>query len=206
MIARLAGRWRDAVVGRLFPPPVDSVTRLAEFVGGRSAWVGQTALYGYLKTRMGTSFPKYFEDPAFAASIHAAAVRVVGVCAGDLTIYAVALAGDGGRLDPATAAALARRCFADAVAAGGAGDVDAATAAAFADRAERTLWPGALRGMATFAPSADAVIRFAPVSDGFKALDETVVKNSVRFRWLDVRERLARRIDAPSVCADWRGR
>nr|MBA3323896.1 hypothetical protein [Paracoccaceae bacterium] len=66
------------------------------------------------------------------------------------------------------------------------------------------LWAGAAHGMEVFAGSAEDVIRFAPVSDQFKALDHEIVRNSIRFRWIDVREQLGRRLDPPPVCADWR--
>lgn len=209
MIGRLsafATVLRAALADRLFPQPVDSVERLGQFVGARAAYVAQTALYGYLKTRMGTRFPQYFEDPEFSASIHAAALRVFNSCAGDLTIYAVALVDDGRRLDAPASAALARRCFADALAAGGGDPPAHDLAAGFAARAERTLWANAVHGMAVFEGSAEDVIRFAPVTDAFKALDHDIVRNSVRFRWLDVRARLEKRLDPAAVCADWLSR
>jgi hypothetical protein len=196
---------RSALADRLFPQPVDSVARLAQFVGSRAAYVGQTALYGYLKTRMGTRFPQYFEDEEYAASIRAATELVFAACAGDLAIYAAALTGDDGRLDAAAAAALARRLFADAFSAGGASGPDDVVRAAFAGRAAQVNWPDATHSMDIFAGSADAVIRYAPVSDEFKDLDDAIVRNSVRFRWLDVRQRLGRRLDPLAVCAEWRG-
>lgn len=200
---------RDSLAERFLPRPIASVDGLARFTGARAAYVGQTSLYGYLKTRMGTRFPEYFEDAEFSASIRSAAVRVFVSCAGDLTVYAVALAGGQGRLDAAASAALARRCFGGALEAGlgiAGGDAPADAAARFADRAERVLWANAAHGMAAFDGSAEDVIRYAPVTDQFKALDHAIVRNSIRFRWLDIREQLARRLDAAAVCADWRAR
>ena len=203
-LAAGASLLRAALADRLFPRPVESVAGLAAFVGTRAAYVAQTALYGYLKTRMGTRFPEYFEDPEFSAAIRDAAVRVFGSCAGDLTLYAVALTGADGRLDAAACAALARRVFPEAVVAGGAGSPATGLVAALAVRADGVLWANALHGMTIFAASAEDVIRFAPVTDAFKALDHDIVRNSVRFRWLNVREQLGRRLDPAAVCADWR--
>ena len=59
-------------------------------------------------------------------------------------------------------------------------------------------------GEAAFAGSIDDLIRNAPVVDEFKALDAPIVRNSIRFRWRDVREELRRRLDAAAVAADWR--
>ena len=63
-----------------------------------------------------------------------------------------------------------------------------------------------MHGLAVFSGSAADVVRFAPVSEEFKALDRTIVENSTRFRWIGVRDQLARRLDAAAVCADWRSR
>ena len=67
-LGALLARLRD----RMFPPPLDTVAALERFVGERAAFVAQTSLYGYLKTRMGMKFPRYFEDPGFAALIRTA--------------------------------------------------------------------------------------------------------------------------------------
>jgi hypothetical protein len=68
------------------------------------------------------------------------------------------------------------------------------------------LWANAAKGEAAFSGSAGDLIRFAPIIEEFKKLDEEIVRNSIRFRWLDVRAQLKKRLDAGSVCADWRNR
>jgi hypothetical protein len=197
----------SALKERLFPPPLDSVEALGRFVGQRSAFVAQTSLFGYLQTRMGTSFPRYFEDESFAASIKASAVRLFASCASDLTIHAVSVAGQGGRLDAAASAELARHVYRAALRTG----VDAAdawllpadAAAAFDARAARTVWPAAVTGDAAFSGSIADLVRFAPVIDEYKRLDGAIVRNSIRLRWREVRQQLQRRLDAEAVSADW---
>ena len=61
-----------ALAIRFDKSPIDSVDGLAEFARTRSSYVAQTSLYGYLKARMGTRFPVYFEDEVFSVSIRAA--------------------------------------------------------------------------------------------------------------------------------------
>ena len=209
-LGALAAALRDGLSERFFPHPIDGVERLARFVGQRSAYVAQTSLYGYLKTRMGTKFPVHFQDPAFAASIQAAAVRLFASCAADLTVHAV---GGGGR---ARARPRRRRrrwrahCYGRALGHGlenvEAGAVAAAAEAAFAARVDVTVWTSAARGEAAFAGSVEDLLRFAPVVEEFKDLDRPIVRNSIRFRWRDVRAQLARRLDAAAVGADWRAR
>lgn len=207
-VATVVAALRASLEDRFFPRPIGSVDALERFVGTRAAYVAQTSLYGYLKTRMGTRYPEHFNDPVFALSIRAAAVRLFASCAADLTVYAVAVTGAEGRLDAAASAGLAQHCFGGALAAGlgaSAGEeLPADAPARFAGRAQRTLWAGAARGLDAFAGSADDLIRFAPVTDAFKALDRDIVRNSIRFRWLDVRGQVNRRVDGAAVCADWR--
>ena len=58
-------------------------------------------------------------------------------------------------------------------------------------------------GEAAFDGSVRDLIRFAPVVDEFKALDEEIVTNSIRFRWLDVKQQLKKRLNAAGVASDW---
>ncbi len=208
-VAQFLARAGSSLAGRLLAPPIGSVEGLALFVGERAALVAQTTLYGYLKTRMGTKFPRYFADDRFAGEIRRAAVRQFLSCAADLSIHAAALVADGG-LDRGAAADLARRCFAGALAQGLA-DVDPAMVAAgapeaFAERAERTAWASAAEGEAAFSASIEGLIRNAPVIDEFKRADSAIVRNSIRFRWRDVRRELRRRLDGVAVREELRQR
>lgn len=199
---------KQSIGERMFPPPIDSVDALGRFVGQRAAYVAQTSLYGYLKTRMGAKFPQYFEDPSFAADIKVAAIRQFVSCASDLSIFAVAVTASDGRLTDAEAAALARMSFEIALSTGLATALrDRAlfgTTEAFVGRALATNWADAAIGDAAFAVSINDLIRNAPVIDEFKRLDAKIVKNSIRFRWVDVRDQLRRRLAAEAVCDDWR--
>jgi hypothetical protein len=209
-VAQFLARAGSSLAGRLFAPPIGSVEALALFVGERAALVAQTTLYGYLKTRMGTKFPRYFADDRFAGEIRRAAVRQFLSCAADLSIHATALVAADGGLDRRAAADLARRCFSGALAQGLA-DVDPAMVAAgapeaFAERAERTAWASAAEGEAAFSASIEGLIRNAPVIDEFKRADSAIVRNSIRFRWRDVRRELRRRLDGVAVREELRQR
>lgn len=197
-----------AFADRLRPRRLENVEDLAWFVRTRASHVAQTSLYGYLKTRMGTKFRQFFEDEAFAALIRDAAVRLFVSCAADLAVFAAAVAGRGGRLDDAQMAALARRCFDRALDAGlyqadaAHGSADARLA--FDGRTARTNWAAAGQGENAFGDSVERLLAVAPIVDELKALDREIVRNSIRFRWRDVREQLRGRIREDAVCASWR--
>jgi len=196
-----------ALGDRLFPQPIRTADALAVFVGQRAAYVGQTALYGYLKTRMGTRFPEYFEDDDFSASIRTAAIGVFAACAADLTVYAVARVGRDGGLGAEDAAALARRSYPAALAAGlepaDRNRLPVAAVPDFEARIAATDWAAAGEGGRAFAGSANTLIRLAPVSDEYRTADAEIVRNSIRLRWIDVRAQLDRRLDRAAVLEDW---
>ena len=182
---------------------LDTPERLADFLRTRSSYVAQTSLYGYLKTRMGTSFRVYFEDDTFSASIRMAAVKLFLSCLADLTVFAASLCERDGALPPGGAAALAQRCFRQAaersLADAGAGSVPAETLERFDLRVRATDWAAAADGRNAFSGSEADLVRFAPVIDEYKELDREIVTNSIRFRWRDARDQLRRRLDAPAL-------
>ncbi len=190
--------------------PIATTEVLSSFVQTRSAYVAQTALYGYLKTRMGTRFREYFEDDVFSQSIRIAAVKLFASCLADFCIYAAAEAARDGRLSPDEAAGLARHCFDHGLTQGLVDSdrehVPADVWATFRARASTTAWSDAVRGESAFSGSADDLVRFAPVVDEFKALDREIVTNSIRFRWQPVRETFRRRLDRDAIAQDWRSR
>ncbi len=192
--------------------PIVSVAQMTRFVGTRAAYVAQTSLYGYLKTRMGTSFQRHFEDSTFSAVIKDSAVRLCVSCLADLTVFAVASARANApdTFDDASAATLAQHAYGEALAT----TVDAEDLArlapnaldAFAARAAETHWPNAAIGETAFAGSTADLIRIAPVVDEFKAQDGRIVTNSIRFRWRDVRDQWRKRVDGAALAADWNTR
>lgn len=200
-------------VGRVFAErfdrsAIDSVDGLGRFIGTRAAYIAQTSLYGYLKTRMGTSFQRHFEDDEFSRVIRASAIRLFYSCLSDLTVFAVATARTTGTsLTNETAVALARSCFHDGLARGLDGNelalVPPEVFSDFEGRLAATDWDGAAHREAAFGGSVADLIRFAPVIDQYKALDQEVVTNSIRFRWRDVREGLRKRIDGDAIAHDW---
>lgn len=199
--------WRTLTI-RFDRRPLDSVDRLADFLQTRAAYVAQTALYGYLKTRIGIQYPTVFQNHAFAGSINISKWITYRACLADLCIFATARCARQCDLDPAEAAGLARALF-DLAARNSFSDDACAilgdgVAAEFAARAARTDWAAAAEGEAAFGESPAALVRSAPIADELKQHDEEIVTNSVRFRWRDVRDQLRKRLDPADVCADWR--
>ncbi len=213
MIARLlsllSGPLRILAI-RFQTQRIDSVESLAEFVGTRSAYVAQTALYGYLKTRMGTQFTRYFEDGVFSEAIRAAVEKQFRSCLCDLAVFAAATADQGTRLTPDQSAELAEHCLVEGhkmgLPEGGGQAVPADVLKQFKIRLKHTDWAKEWEGRLAFARSEAALIQNAPVIEQYKKEDEEIVTNSIRFRWRDIREQLRTRIDRDTICEGWRQR
>ncbi len=156
---------------------------------------------------MGTQYRDYFQDEVFSRSLRIGAARAAGSCLADLAIFSAGQVGRDARLSQAQATRLAIHCFEQSLA--GAFTPD--------DRASLTGDPGAeFRARVAlldcrapdvrenvFGRSIGDVIRFAPVIDEFKDLDREIVLNSVRFRWIEAKDELTRRMDPAAVARDW---
>jgi hypothetical protein len=206
--ALIPAKWQRTFGIRFDKSAIESVDKLAEFIQTRSAYVAQTSLYGYLKTRMGTRFRQIFEDDKFLPSINKAKWQTYGACLSDLTVFAAALTGVENRLGENEISDLARRCFAAAVRQtfdeAEAGEGRAEIVERFEERVKLTHWANAAIGENAFTSSPKVLLESAPIADELKARDVEIVTNSIRFRWRDVREQLRRRIDRDAICAEWR--
>jgi hypothetical protein len=178
--------------------PLTSEIELSEFLSTRSAYIAQTSLFGYLKTRMGTQFRSYFEDDAFSKVIHNSSMLLYVSCLSDLTVFSVGLLAERNDHSVAELHAIASRLFAGALEQGVTeGDRNLLPTNAvteFEERLKSVVWTAAAKGENAFAGSVNDLLRYAPIVDEFKELDREIVRNSIRFRWRDVRAQLRRRL------------
>jgi len=207
---RITGLIRALVGDRFDRSPIRTVQEITNFVRTRSAYIAQTSLFGYLKTRMGTSFRRHFEDEEFSKIIHASASKLFVSCLADLTVFTVAIIARNGNLSRAALTDMATHCFQEAFQAGMADVADPPPESevidSFKNRIANTDWDAMASGEAAFGGSVGDLLRFAPVVDEFKDLDREIVRNSIRFRWRDVREQIRNRTDGLAIADDWNNR
>jgi hypothetical protein len=171
---------------------IDSLPALEEFTATRAAFIAQKTLYGYTKTRMGTSFPEMFRDPMIIHSLNIAKMHHFAECLSDLCVFVTGqvLAGEGFS-DP-TRRALAVRLYdlgLDANLEHTVDEFDPADARKrFEQRVNFVDWSGTFDIRDAFTHSQQSIIRWAPIADELKALDRDIVENSVRFAWIEVRQ------------------
>jgi hypothetical protein len=187
--------------------PLDTVAATENFVRTRASYIAQTSLYGYLKTRMGTQYRALFEDDVFSHSIRLSAGKLFASCLSDLTVYSVAHIVQDGELPAPRAQGLAEHIYQNGLREG-LEDIKpeerpSGTKATFSERIASVDWPQMAEGRAAFLGSETDLIRFAPVIDEYKKLDDEIVTNSIRFRWTDVRSQFRKRIAPGAVARDW---
>jgi hypothetical protein len=63
------------------------------------------------------------------------------------------------------------------------------------------VWSEVPDNAVAFSESPGALVRWAPIMEELKQLDEDIVRNSVRFRWQEVRRDLRASLDAEALLA-----
>ncbi|MGH9818183.1 MAG: esterase [Candidatus Acidiferrales bacterium] len=188
-------RWRRA-------EPIRDVGALRAFLRSRASHVAQMTLYGYLRTRAGTRFPELFENDAFVASMNIAKWHVWLACLSDLAVHAGAMLRRTSGAPAEEVGALMRRLVDEVLQETGTPGEAGPEFGAHAQRVRARLalceWV-VPDGEAAFAESPDALVYWAPIVDDLKALDAEIVRNSVRFRWHEVRRDLSHNLDPVAV-------
>lgn len=183
--------------------PIDTPEALAHFLETRASYIAQTSLYGYLRTRMGMRYPELFDDDVFVVGINVAKWQIWLDCLGDLGVHAGARIAQAHPREAERVGQLMAELVDGILARAGtppdAGPDYGAHLEKLRDRVARTDWLAMGDRESAFSESPRSVLRWAPIADELKELDEEIVINSVRFHWQEVRRSFAAHLDAPAV-------
>jgi len=198
--------WRMAFWNKLLRgrnTPITNRDGLQRFLETRANFVAQASLYGYLRTRAGMRFPELFSDDVFVRSINIAKWQLWLACLADIAVYAGGLVASRTGARPETVGELMRSVVEGILAATGmpadAGEEFEAGAQRVRARIALCDWSSVADDETAFSESPAALVRHAPIVDELKQLDEPIVRNSVRFRWQEVRRDLRRDLSAAAV-------
>ncbi len=199
---RLVGRYVG--IGKpVTNEPIHSLEALGTFVKTRSSHVAQTSLYGYLKTRAGTRFPEMFEDPGMLLSINMAKWQIYVACISDLSVYAGALIHRRTGIDNETIARQLSCMIAPIIEEIGAPDEAGPDFAHSIESMKIRLasidYTAVGDDESAFSASPDALYTWSPIANELKSRDREIVRNSIRFRWKDVRASIRELLDARTV-------
>jgi len=199
-----------AVLRRLFgrksrTEPIRDPAALRDFLQTRSSYVAQMTLYGYLRTRAGTRYAYLYEDEQFVVATNIAKWHVWLACLSDLAVFT------GGMLQRKSSASgpdighLMREIVNQILADTGIPEEAGPEFSAHADRIRARValcdWSAQTDGDTPFIESPSALVHWAPMVDVLKNLDEEIVRNSMRFRWREIRVQLRLALDATAVMA-----
>lgn len=178
-------------LGLVAQEPICSHSEAIKYIEKNAAFVSQVTLYGYIKTRAGTQFPKLFENENYLTSMKIARWHIFGAAVADLAIYMAARLFVDRGITPAQAEIFAGTAISSILKDYSQDDIDPAE---FDKMVERGLarcavadWPHMAEEAFAFQSSADALIRWAPIADELKAQDEEIVRNSIHMKWINIR-------------------
>jgi hypothetical protein len=198
---------RDYLGGASRRIKITDTDSLADFLDTRASHVAQSALYGYLRTRAGTSYPELFNNDDFMISVNRAKWRMWVACLSDLSVFAGGLMANRSGADEQRAAALIGFVGDTILKRAGepadAGDLFAGHAAGMLTRIRNTRFSLIGDDDSAFTESPSALVECAPVIESIRDLDSEIVRNSVRFRWQEVRRDFRRGLDHESVFASF---
>ena len=183
---------------------IDDVDKLAEFISSRASHVAQTTLYGYLRTRAGTRFPELFENPDILISINIAKWHIWAACVSDLSMFIGQLAflskveaDEIHRLMPTVLQLIFEQT--------GMPDEAGTDFQTSIDKANQRInhcdWSVQKNDDSIFSQSPEALYYWSPIAEELKERDENIVRNSVRFRWIDIRRNTRRQLDIEKLFA-----
>ena len=194
MLRKLFGRRTE---------PIQDPAALRHFINTRATFVAQMTLYGYLRTRAGVRFPELFHDDVFVTSTNIAKWHVWLACLADLAVYTggMVLRNSGAR-DAEVGrlmCGLVDEILLETGTPADAGPEFAEHAARVRARLAMCNWRAQVDGEFAFSESPPALVHWAPIIDDLKVLDAEIVRNSVRFRWHEIRVHLRENLDANAV-------
>ena len=204
-IADLVRGLRDyfGFLGRGREKAVIDRAGLKYFLDTRASYVAQTSLYGYMRTRAGQLYPQLFDEPEFGRLLNIAKWYVWLACLSDLAIYTGGLLAQHSNKPSPEVGALMEELVGSILDATGtpdeAGDEFATQAQRVRTRVAGCDWSRISDDETPFSESPSTLVHRAPIVETLKELDEEIVKNSVRFRWQEIRRDLRRNLNAEAV-------
>ena len=176
---------------------------LATFLNTRASHVAQTSLYGYLRTRAGTRFPEMFENPDILTSINIAKWHIWLACLSDLTVFTGHHLYQSGEIDESDLKELMQAALEQVLDEIGApeeaGEDFAPATEKVVQRIVTCDWKVEHDDDTVFSQSPEALFYWAPIADELKELDESIVKNSIRYRWIETRRSLRKLLDCKTL-------
>ena len=173
---------------------ISNLDELENFIQSKSAWVTQTTLYGYLKTRMGTRYVLHFENDKFMGSVNLAKWNIYALAIQDLIFFTFSyLKANLNHQDIDKAKEILLKILDDEISNKMPLDIIEEAKKNFDERAKIINWDIYYNEL-PFNPSALALYKWAPIAEELKTLDRKIVLNSMILKWDVVKKEFKERI------------
>ena len=165
---------------------INNNDQLINFIEGRSAWITQVTLLGYLKTRMGTQYVRAFENKELMRSINYAKEKIYLSSIQDLILYSISYMKSNNLTDLSEQVTILHSKVIDE-----SKNLPLSQNELFKDieKFEKRLssinWINFYKNN-PFDESCRALFKWAPIADELKQYDEEIVLNSMALKWNNV--------------------
>ncbi|MEC9369172.1 MAG: esterase [Pseudomonadota bacterium] len=183
--------------------PIVDQESLARFLDQRASYVAQMSLYGYLRTRAGVRYFELFHNDEFIVMLNVAKWHVWLDCLSDLAVYSGGLLHQRSGTSPQKVGKVVGGAVSGILKKTGVPADSGKKYSAHAERVRKRLdkvkWAKVTDDEGPFSESPMSVVEWAPIIETLKELDQSIVINSVRFRWQEIRRALREHLDAEAV-------
>ena len=175
--------------------PLKKRSELVEFIHRNASFVSQVTLLTYIKARAGTQYPKLFENTEYLKSIEIARSHLYASCVADLAFYVInehCLNDIQSKPIHLILSNLVNEVFSFA-------KDDEKLLKEFNEikkqcEEQLKVLKSDVVDHKLFKMSSDTFFRWAPMAEEFKVEDEEIMRNSIHFRWIEVRREVRERI------------
>ena len=156
---------------------------LKKFVKERSAFVTQTTLYGYLKTRMGLKYTMMFSDEIFLESINKSKWNIFAISVSDLTLYTFSYLISLKNKNPNNIEEFYDEILENEKESGMPSDLIEKYKNIFRQTLKEINISNYYQAK-PFEASGQALYNWSPIADELKVLDKEIVLNSIKNKWM----------------------
>ncbi len=164
---------------------IKNIDDLGIFIRQRSAFVTQTTLYGYLKTRMGLKYTLMFSDDVFLQSVNKAKWNIFVEALSDLTLFTISKLKTNNKIKEFELIKFYQKILHQEVKDQMPEDFMKIAEENFKVRVE-SINLNEYCSNEPFRLSGLALYKWSPIADELKILDKEIVLNSIKNKWSSV--------------------
>ena len=162
---------------------INNESDLKNFIKEKSAFVTQSTLYGYLKTRMGLKQNLMFTDDIFVESVNKAKWNIFSEAVTDLTFFSISFLNNKYNIKNLDTSKIYESILENEIANGFPKEMCEKYKIKFKEKLN-SFDIKEYSSNSPFNNSCNALFHWAPIADELKELDKEVVINSIKNKWM----------------------